>query len=83
MGGVVVGIYSHFRVQPPTIVGLRLRCSRVGVLTTFNICAFYPHNFVQFCDGEFLFTKENFMYNFFGTPVAFGILTKNKEKYQD
>ena len=32
-GWVVVGIYSHFRVQPPTIVGLRLGCSCVGVLT--------------------------------------------------
>ena len=34
--GGVVGIYSHFRVQPPTIVGLRLRCSWVGVLTTWR-----------------------------------------------
>ena len=31
-----VRIYSHFRVQPPTIVGLRLRCSWVGVLTIVN-----------------------------------------------
>ena len=28
-----VGIYSHFHVQPPTIVGLRLSCSWVGAVT--------------------------------------------------
>ena len=26
-GGVGLGVHSYFHVQPPTIVGLRLRCS--------------------------------------------------------
>ena len=55
----MVGSFSFLASQN----GLKL-----SPMNTSIMWAFYPYNFVQFCDGEFLFKKQNFMYNFFGTP---------------